>query len=101
VPGASTSFRITMLACPYADDAATRLTASMTKKIESFLRTFLFTSLRVGLGCGTVALNQLRIDSKESPCRARIVDAGLCNSAILVHTSHSYTLKTTLEVYRV
>src|SRR5689334_2959211 len=47
-PAASTSFRITMLACPDADDAATRLTANTISKIENFLRTFLLSSLEVG-----------------------------------------------------
>src|SRR5215213_2505438 len=74
VPGASTSFRISIVACPYAEDAATRLTASMMRKIESFFCTFLITLLRIGLACGTSRSNRLRIDSEESPCRTRIVD---------------------------
>jgi hypothetical protein len=34
---------ISIVACPDAEDAATRLTASMTRKIESFFRTLLVT----------------------------------------------------------
>ena len=97
VPAASTSFRITTVACPEADEAATRLTASKTRRIESFLRTFLSVPWRSV--CGLVTLNQLRIDSEEFPCRARIVDAGGRNSAVGVFVSHDYVLKAILEVH--
>ena len=40
---AASPLSIMIVACPDADDAATRLTASMTRKIENFLRTFLIT----------------------------------------------------------
>ena len=85
------------VACPDADDAATRLTASITRKIEGFMRTCLITLLR--LVCGLFRFKQLGIDSEESRCRTRTVDAGLCNRAILISTSNSHVLKTTLEVH--
>lgn len=99
VPGASTSFRISMVACPYADDAATRLTAIITRENKSFIRTFLITLLRVRLSPGTVGLDRVRIDSEESTCRARVIYAGLCNAAVLVDACNSHTLKTTLKVH--
>ena len=73
VPGASTSFSITTVACPAADEAATRLIARMTKRIESFLRTSLLVLCR--LVGGLVTLNQLRIDPEESTCCTGIVNA--------------------------
>ena len=73
-PGASL-FKTTTVACPAADDEATRVNATMTRKMESFIRTCLITSLV--LECGLFGLKQLWIDAKEIRCRSRIVDAGL------------------------
>ena len=77
-PGASL-FKITTVDCPNADDDATRLTATITRKMESFTRTCLIIvrlTHRFFDG-GLVGFKQLWIDFVESRCRSRIVDAGL------------------------
>jgi hypothetical protein len=77
-PGASL-FKITTVDCADADDDATRLTATMTRKMESFTRTCLFIDWITDrfFDCGPVGFKQLWIDFVESRRRSRIVDAGL------------------------
>ena len=77
-PGASL-FKIATVACPDADDDATRLTATMTRKIKSFMRTCLIIDWITHrfFDCRLVGFKQFWIDFVESCCRSRIVDAGL------------------------
>lgn len=78
---AASLFRMTIVDCPDAEEAATRLTASITRKIENFLRTHLITSLNWRFGfhrlkIGLIRFDQLRIDAIKSRCRFRVIDAG-------------------------